>query len=93
MTGPSPWMRSSWATLKLQTPAQRTLPWAFRRCSASQPSSMSSAGLGQWIWYRSMQSSFRRRRLASHSRSTESRFRRFSIRPAASQAMAHLVKT
>jgi hypothetical protein len=64
-------------TSQLLTPIQRTLP---SRCSSAmvrQPSSFcaGSSSTGQWIWYRSMASTFSRRRLSSHSLRMESALR------------------
>jgi hypothetical protein len=66
-TGAICWIRWSCATLKLETPMGRTKPRSLRSANAVQPSSTSSSGIGQWIWYRSMASSPSRFRLASAS--------------------------
>ena len=38
------------ATLKFDTPMWRTTPRSFSSTSVDQPSSISSSGVGQWIW-------------------------------------------
>src|SRR5579883_670422 len=84
--------RSICFTLKLETPIHRTLPSFCSCASACQPSSRSASGSGQWIWYRSMVSTFKRRRLASHSRRTESAFNDRLISRFSFHTSAHFVK-
>jgi len=42
--------RSSWATLKFETPIQRTFPAWRSLASSPHPSSTASSGSGPWIW-------------------------------------------
>jgi len=58
---------------------------------AAQPSSTSSSGCGQWIWYRSITSTPSRRRLASASAWMLSFLSRGIICPFSSQHRSHLV--
>ncbi len=81
------------ATLKFETPMLRTLPAFLSEARVAQPSSISRSGLGQWIWYRSMESTFRRLRLASHSRLIDSALRLRLISRRSFQTMLHFVKT
>ena len=55
-TGAIDWMRRSCPVLKFETPMCRTRPCSLSSAKVAQPSSMSSSGIGQWIWYRSMAS-------------------------------------
>ena len=91
--GPNRDTRSICPAEKFDTPIQRTLPSFWSWAIAAQPSSRSSSGSGQCIWYRSMTSTFSRFRLASHSRRIESALRLWPIWRRSSQTMLHLVKT
>src|SRR5260370_264843 len=71
----------------------RTLPSSLSLAMVIQPSSISSSGVGQWIWNRSRTSSLSRRRLASHSGRIDSALRLWPIFRCSSQTMLHLVKT
>ena len=85
--------RSICGASKFESPIQRTFP---SRCSfaiSDQPSSISESGCGQWIWYRSIVSTFSRRRLASHSRRTDSALSEPDIWPWSSHTRSHLVNT
>ena len=49
-TGAIGWIRRSCSTSKFETPMWRTSPCSLSSAIAAQPSSMSSSGIGQWIW-------------------------------------------
>ena len=65
-----------------------------KAASVAQPASTSAmSSVGQWIWYRSIASTRKRRSEASHSRRSEAGSSDSVIPPRPSSISAHLVKT